>query len=307
MPLLQHTPIGVFDSGIGGLSVANAISGLLPRESLLYVADNARAPYGPQSAEAILGYSQEITRFLLSRGAKLIVVACNTATSLAIEALRADFPEVPFVGLEPAVKPAREGKKVGVLATAATLNSPRYQALKAKFLAGKLVLEDACRGLVPIIEAEGPGSQPLRSRLSEILTPMLLQSIDTLVLGCTHYPLVKEDIAAICGPQVNIIDPSQAAARQVVRMLDKHALVAPQGKSLRSPPSITQEDNVTLSNIAPGSGPSTCGPGSSEPVECAYDFYCSGSSVPLQRTLFSLPALNKHQRLVIPNVRYLGK
>ena len=293
--LQRSAPIGVFDSGIGGLSVANAISGLLPRESLLYVADNARAPYGPQSAAAIIAYSREIARFLLARRAKLIVVACNTATSLAIDVLRAEFPEVPFVGLEPAVKPAREGEKIGILATAATLNSPRYQALKARFLPGKLVLEDACRGLVPIIESAGPGSQPLRNMLSEILTPMLRRDIDTLVLGCTHYPVVKEDIAAICGPQVNIIDPSAAAARQVVRILNKHALSLPPGNSPGEQAAITQEDIMPLPNTAPGPYPSTCGP--------AHDFYCSGASVPLQRTLFNLPALNQQRRFIVPHYK----
>ncbi|MEL7162612.1 MAG: aspartate/glutamate racemase family protein, partial [Bacteroidota bacterium] len=127
--------IGVFDSGIGGLSVANAISGLLPRESLLYVADNARAPYGPQSPAAILGHSREITAALLAAGAKMIVVACNTATALAIDTLREEFLGVPFVGMEPAIKPAASGKRIGVMATRATLDSARYGSLKERFLA----------------------------------------------------------------------------------------------------------------------------------------------------------------------------
>ncbi|MEM9529043.1 MAG: aspartate/glutamate racemase family protein, partial [Bacteroidota bacterium] len=120
--------IGVFDSGIGGLSVANAVSRLLPRESILYVADNGRAPYGPQPPEAILAYSREITTALLASGAKMIVVACNTATAVAIDALRQEYPAVPFVGMEPALKPAAEGKRIGVLATAATLSSERFFA-----------------------------------------------------------------------------------------------------------------------------------------------------------------------------------
>lgn len=259
----QHfAPIGVFDSGIGGLSVANAVSGLLPRESILYVADNARAPYGPQPAEVILAYSQEITAALLGAGAKMIVVACNTATALAIDSLRKAYPGVAFVGMEPAVKPAAQGKRVGVLATAATLRSERYLALKERYLSGQEVLEDACVGLVPVIEAEAPGSRLLRQTLGGILEPMLAEGIDTLVLGCTHYPMVKADIAAICGEGVNIIDPSMAAARQVARMLPY-----------------------------PQAG--TCGR--------AHDFFCTGNSASLQRALLGLPKLNAQRRLLVPN------
>jgi len=257
----QPAPIGVFDSGIGGLSVANAISGLLPRESILYVADNGRAPYGPQPAERILDYSREITAALLAAGAKMIVVACNTATSIAIDALRAENPAVPFVGLEPAVKPAAQGKRVGVLATAATLNSDRYLALKARYLADRPVLEDPCVGLVPVIEAEAPGSPLLRETLGRILEPMLAEGIDTLVLGCTHYPMVKADISLICGPNVLVIDPSLPAALQVERML-------------------------------PYPTPVPCGR--------AHDFYCTGGTFSLQRALFTLPSLNQARRLVAP-------
>lgn len=279
MHQLQHTSIGVFDSGIGGLSVANAISGLLPRESLLYVADNARAPYGPQSPAEILAYSRQITRFLLDQEAKLIVVACNTATSVAIDTLRDEFPEVPFVGLEPAVKPAQNGQAIGVLATSATLQSARYLKLREKYLAGVPVYEDACRGLVSIIEAAGPGSQQVQAKLRLILEPMLAAGIDTLVLGCTHYPIVKTDIAAICGPTVQLIDPSAAAAKQVERMLTEHSL---------------------LSTTAHG----TSVRGSAEQSRSTHDFYCTGSSLPLQRTLFTLPSLNKFRRLVIPAQTY---
>lgn len=263
--------IGVFDSGIGGLSVANAVSGLLPRESLLYVADNARAPYGPQAPEAILGYSQEITRFLLERGAKLILIACNTATSLAIDALREEHPGVPFVGLEPAVKPASKANKVGVLATLATLGSPRYQALRDEYFGDRPVMENACVGLVPLIESEGPGGARLQGELKKILRPMLEENIDALVLGCTHYPLIREDIAAICGPGVELIDPLPAAARQVAHLLDVHKLAHPaSSSSLR-----------------------TCGP--------AHNFLATGSSVPLQRSLYKLPSLNARRRLVVPH------
>ncbi|MBC6992633.1 glutamate racemase [Neolewinella lacunae] len=284
--------IGVFDSGIGGLSVANAVSGLLPAESMLYVADNARAPYGPQPAENILAYSQEITRFLLAAGAKLIVVACNTATSIAIDALREGFPEVPFVGLEPAVKPASTGERVGVLATAATLASPRYHALRARYLPERPVLEDPCLGLVPLIEREAPGSLLLRDKLESILAPMLAAGIDTLVLGCTHYPMVLEDIQAVCGPGVRVIDPSPAAARQVQRLLVERGL----GLPLLSP--FGGRGDVLTPPFG-GPGGSTCGR--------AHHFFTTGSSLPLQRSLLRLPELNAGRREVVPWFRFANE
>jgi glutamate racemase len=267
---MTNSPIGIFDSGIGGLSVAAAMAELLPGETFLYVADNAYAPYGPRSAEEILLRSRKITSYLLAKGAKMIVVACNTATSLAIDALRKEYPEVPFVGMEPAVKPAAEAESLGVLATAATLQSSRYCKLRDKHLAGKPVFEDACIGLVPLIEAEPSGSPLLKARLQDILTPMLGKGIDALVLGCTHYPLIKDDIGAICGPAVNVIDPSPAAARQVERLLKQH-------------------DLLTLPLKAPLG---TC--------VRAHTFVTSGSSAPLQRALFQLPGLNGNRKLIIP-------
>ncbi len=268
---MSHSPIGIFDSGIGGLSVAAAMADLLPEETFLYVADNAYAPYGPRSEGEILRRSQKITRYLLGAGAKMIVVACNTATSIAIDALRAEHPEVPFVGMEPAVKPAAAAKGVGVLATAATLKSGRYLALRDEHLKGKPLFEDACVGLVPLIEAEPAGSPPLRAKLREILTPMLAGGIDALVLGCTHYPMVGEDIATICGPSVKVLDPSPAAARQVERLLGQRGLLAQNALG-------------------------TCGP--------AHTFITSGSSAPLQRALLRLKTLNRNRKLIVPQVRF---
>ena len=249
--------IGVFDSGIGGLSVANAICGLLPRENLLYVADNARAPYGQRSLGEIRAFSLDITERLLRAGVKLIVVACNTATSAAIDHLRERYPDVPFVGLEPAIKPAAAGRSIGVLATEATLRSDRYRELRARYLTDRPVWENPCRGLVPLIEADSP---ELDAYLVDLLAPA--QHIDTLVLGCTHYPLVQEQIAAALPAGVRIIDPSLPAARQVVRRLEQ------------------------LGAVAGGEG----GGGG------IHDFLSSGSAVPLQRTLLRLPELNQGRR-----------
>ncbi|MFK8160900.1 MAG: glutamate racemase [Lewinella sp.] len=281
MQLLQPAStasIGVFDSGIGGLSVADAVCRLLPAESLLYVADNAYAPYGPRPANEILERSRKITRALIAAGAKMIVVACNTATSIAIDTLREEFPEIPFVGLEPAVKPAASGRSVGVLATYATLNSPRYQKLKVRYLTDRPVFENPCIGLVPLIENEVSGSAKLRKKLHDILDPMLTEGLDTLVLGCTHYPMVREDITAICGPAVAIIDPAPAAARQVKRLL-------PKGR-----PAIGQSPTLLLNPL-----PGTCGR--------AHNFYSTSSSLPLQQALLRLPDLNRDRKLVVPEVR----
>lgn len=214
--------IGIFDSGVGGLTVAREIRKLLPKEGLLYVADNGRAPYGPQSQENILAYSREITRFLLDRGAQLIVVACNTATSAAIKQLRKEFPAIPFVGMEPAVKPAAansQNNKIGVMATELTLKGDRYQQLVERYAPGMEMYTNPCKGLVPLIENGNWESAEIQEKLEEVLTPMLDAGIDTLVLGCTHYPFLSQRIATICGDAVHIIDPAPAAARQTVRLL----------------------------------------------------------------------------------------
>ena len=273
----QQSALGIFDSGIGGLSVAAAITDLLPEEKLLYVADNAYAPYGPRPAFEILERSRVITRYLLAQGAKLIVVACNTATSIAIDTLREEFSDIPFVGLEPAVKPAADAARVGVLATAATLHSPRYQALRRKYLADRPVHENPCVGLVPLIEREGPGSPALEAKLQTILAPMLADNIDALVLGCTHFPVIGADIAAVCGDGVDIIDPSPAAARQVIRLLEQHGL---------------------------HNNPEEISPSKSLPFTCdhAHTFLSTGVSVPLQRTLLLLPRLNRNRKFVLPNM-----
>lgn len=215
--------IGIFDSGIGGLTVANAIVDLLPRYSLRYFADTAHVPYGGQPAETIQGYSVDISRFLLEQGCKVIVVACNTATAAALNTLRITWPQVPFIGMEPAVKPAAEAthtNKVGVLATRGTFSSERYAALMHRFAANVTVFQNPCLGLVEAIETGETESASTALLLREILEPMLVQGVDTLVLGCTHYPLVRPLIERIVGPAVTVIDPAPAIARQLYRVLE---------------------------------------------------------------------------------------
>jgi glutamate racemase len=213
--------IGVFDSGVGGLSVLRQIRRLLPAADLQYVADQAHVPYGQRSAEQVRRYSEGITRFLLEAGASMIVVACNTASAAALDHLRQTFPDVPFVGMEPAVKPGAAATRsgiVGVLATAGTFDSERYARLRQRFAAGIHVLEDPCPGLVEHIEAGQLDTPQTCALLQTALTPMLEAGVDSVVLGCTHYPFVLPLIEEIAGGQVTVIDPAPAVARQVQRI-----------------------------------------------------------------------------------------
>jgi glutamate racemase len=215
-------PIGIFDSGIGGLTVLKAIHQLLPDEPLVYLADQAHVPYGPRSLEQVRRFSVEITRYLLDQGARLVVVACNTASAAALKYLRSSFPEVPFVGMEPAVKPAAEHTRsgvVGVLATPATFQGALYASVVERFGHGVKLLQHTCPGLVAQIEAGALDAPETRRILEEALQPMLPQGIDTVVLGCTHYPFVIPLIQQITGPSVRVIDPAPAVARQVQRLL----------------------------------------------------------------------------------------
>lgn len=198
------------------------IRGLLPKEQLLYVADQANVPYGPRQSEEIRQLSEGITRYLLSEGAKLIVVACNTASGAALTHLRLTFPDTIFVGMEPAVKPAAMGTKsgkVGVLATVSTFESQRYVNLMQRFARDVVVLEDPCLGLVEQIESGEVDTPATEQLLRSKLAPMLAQGVDTVVLGCTHYPFVLSIIEQIVGPEATVIDPAPAVARQTVRML----------------------------------------------------------------------------------------
>jgi glutamate racemase len=214
-------PIGVFDSGVGGLTVLKAIRDLLPYQDLLYVADQAHVPYGERPLEAVRMLSEEITRFLLHQGAGLIVVACNTASAAALKYLRSRFEQVRFVGMEPAVKPAAEttkSKKVGVLATPATFQGDLYASVVGRFAKDVTLYQDTCPGLVQAIESGKLAGRGTRAILEKALKPMLQHGIDTVVLGCTHYPMVIPLIRDICGPDVHVIDPAPAVARQAARL-----------------------------------------------------------------------------------------
>jgi len=215
-------PIGIFDSGVGGLSVLRAIRALMPGRPTLYFADQAHVPYGPRSLEEVRSFSEAITRFLLEQGAHIVVVACNAASAAALHFLRQQFPEIPFVGMEPAVKPAAETTHtgvVGVLATPATFQGELYASVVERFAAHVTLLQNTCPGLVAQIEAGELDSPQTRAILGKALGPMLEQGIDTVVLGCTHYPFVIPLIQEIAGPGVRVIDPAPAVARQTRRLL----------------------------------------------------------------------------------------
>jgi glutamate racemase len=216
--------IGIFDSGVGGLSVLRAVREELPDVPLIYLADQGHVPYGSRPLEEVRAFSEGITRFLLEQGAGLIVVACNTASAAALHHLRGVFPEVPFVGMEPAVKPAAEHTRsgvVGVLATPATFQGALYASVIERFANGVTVLQDTCPGLVMEIEAGQLDSPGVRAILEKALNPMLAEGIDTVVLGCTHFPFVIPSIKEIAGPGVRVIDPAPAIARQAKHLLDK--------------------------------------------------------------------------------------
>lgn len=228
--LSPHQPIGVFDSGVGGLSVLRAIRELLPNEHVLYLADQAHIPYGPRQKAHIRDLSFAITDFLLAQGAKLIVVACNTASAAALHDLRARYPETPFVGMEPAVKPAAaetHSGRVGVLATPTTFAGDLYASLVDRFAKGIEIFQSTCPGLVEEIERGDLESPAIHAILEGALTPMLAGGVDSIVLGCTHYPFVIPVIQSITGPEVNTIDPAPAIARQTQRLLTEHAWLNP--------------------------------------------------------------------------------
>ena len=223
----MNAPIGVFDSGVGGLSVLREIRAQLPSESTIFFADQGHVPYGPRPLAEVRNFSEAITRFLLAQGAKLIVVACNTASAAALRHLRRTFPETPFVGMEPAVKPAAETTQsgvVGVLATPATFQGELYASVLERFAAGVTILQDTCPGLVTQIEQGELDTPATRAILERALSPMLARQIDRVVLGCTHYPFVIPLIEEIVGGDVRVIDPAPAVARQVGRVLRARGL-----------------------------------------------------------------------------------
>ena len=224
---MSYHPIGIFDSGVGGISIWKEIHKLLPNENTIYVADSKNAPYGPKGKDAIIKLSIKNTELLLKKNCKLIVVACNTATTNAIDYLRTSY-KVPFIGIEPAIKPAAlqsRHKTIGILATKGTLSSELFSKTSSLYANGIDVIEQEGEGIVELIENGQLESEAMRSILKEHLKPMLNADIDYLVLGCTHYPFLIPQILELLPKHVKIIDSGEAVARQTKVILEKNNLL----------------------------------------------------------------------------------
>lgn len=225
--------IGLFDSGVGGLSIMKEIRHLLPKEDLLYWADSGYCPYGEKTSEFIRERSREITKFLLSKGAKMIVVACNTASMVALETLRTEFPTTPFIGVEPAIKLASlytKSRKVGVLATGVTLSGERFISLLERFAENLMVLTQPCPGLVEKVEAGEVESAETEQLLRRCLLPLMERGVDVVVLGCTHFPFLRPLVEKIVGKGVVVVDTGAPVARQTNRVLVQMGLISSQKK-----------------------------------------------------------------------------
>ena len=224
--------IGIFDSGSGGLSVYRELIKVLPQERYLFFADNAHCPYGEKTPEYIQDRGRTITEILLGMGADIIVVACNTATAAAIATLRAEYPDVPFIGMEPAVKPAALGTRsgvIGILATAGTLKGSKYLNTRGRYADDVKIVEHVGQGFVELVEngiLDGPEAE---STVRASLQPLLDAGADTIVLGCTHYPFLQPVIERLAGPDVKVIDPAPAVARQTVRVLQERGIPIGEG------------------------------------------------------------------------------
>ncbi|HAN17671.1 MAG: glutamate racemase [Bacteroidetes bacterium GWC2_33_15] len=250
----MNKPIGIFDSGVGGLSVWRHLVKDLPNESVVYFADTANCPYGPKSQPEIIAVVDKVVRFLISKNVKLIVVACNTATAAAIDYLRATY-NIPFIGMEPAVKPAAlnsKTKSIAVLATEGTFNGKLYIETSQRFASDVDLHIKIGDKLVDIVEKNQINNSETENHVKELMAPLIQKNIDHLVLGCTHYPFLTEVLKKVLPAKVHIIDPAPAVIKQTSKIL---------------------EENNLLSN------------NSLKPV---YEFYSSGESQVLQSLIFNI-------------------
>lgn len=250
----MNKPIGIFDSGVGGLSVWRHLVKDLPNESVVYFADTANCPYGPKSQSEIIAVVDKVVRFLISKNVKLIVVACNTATAAAIDYLRATY-NIPFIGMEPAVKPAAlnsKTKSIAVLATEGTFNGKLYIETSQRFASDVDLHIKIGDKLVDIVEKNQINNSETENHVRELMAPLIQKNIDHLVLGCTHYPFLTDVLKKVLPAKVHIIDPAPAVIKQTSKIL---------------------EENNLLSN------------NSLKPV---YEFYSSGESQVLQSLIFNI-------------------
>lgn len=248
-------PLGIFDSGVGGLSVLREVRRQLPDEDLIYIADQAHVPYGSRSREEVFVFSEAIVRYLINKQAKLVIIACNTASAVALKELRKKYPSLPFVGMEPAVKPAAAETStgvVGVLATPSTFEGDLYASTVERFARGVKILQDTCPGLVEQIEKGEIRSLETKQILQRALHPMLEARVDEIVIGCTHYPFVIPLIKEIVGEGVDVIDPAPAVARQAERLLTGYDLQKggqDEGKSFFYTTGETEDFDLLLNSL----------------------------------------------------------
>jgi glutamate racemase len=227
-------PIGIFDSGLGGISVWQALYDALPNESLVYLGDGARCPYGTRSRKDVRDFTFEAVERLLAEGCKMIVVACNTATAVAIKELREYYPNIPFVGLEPAVKPAALATKsgiIGVLATKRSLDGDHFRRAEETYGKSVRILKAVGEGFVEAVENNQEQSVETEAMVRRVVEPLVAQGADKLVLGCTHYPFLRSVIERVAGDGVEIIDSSEAVARRVANLLDENGIRAEQSRA----------------------------------------------------------------------------
>lgn len=224
---MQESPIGMFDSGIGGITIYKEVHQLLPNENIIYLADSKNAPYGEKSKQEIIDLSIKNTEFLLRKGCKLIVVACNTASTNAVATLRKNY-DIPFIRVQPAIKPAALQSKtnvVGILATEGTLKSELLFETSQKYAQGVKVIEQIGDGLVSLIESGKLHSKEMTFLLQKYMKPMIKNNIDQLVLGCTHYPFLRPQLQKILGHKITILDSGEAIARQTKVILEQENLI----------------------------------------------------------------------------------
>lgn len=245
---MQKDPIGVFDSGVGGISVLKELIRLMPGEHFLYFGDSANAPYGEKTTDEVRRLTLSAAKYLLDRGCKALVIACNTATAAAIEILRQTYPDNIIVGIEPALKPATDrfpAGKIGIMATAVTLREEKLSSLLERFPRAE-VIRIAAPGLVEKIEQGKAASEETENLLREILSPYI-GKLDALVLGCTHYPFVKSTIAKILGAQTLLLDGGEGTARQTRNLLEQADLLNPGEGSVTIENSLATEEILALS------------------------------------------------------------
>lgn len=219
-------PIGLFDSGVGGLTVSRQVFRLMPRESTIYYADNAHVPYGPRSAGELIAFADQIVAFLIDQGVKYIIFACNTNSSISLDAMRERY-RVPMIGLvEPGAREAlrvSKNRRIGLVATEATVKNGAYQRMVQELAPDAVVFSRFAPRLVPLVEAGRTGTEEARAAVEEYVGPLKAENIDTLILGCTHYPFLSAEFRQVLGPGVNLVDPAAAtvlAAREEMRRLD---------------------------------------------------------------------------------------